>query len=302
MQSRRLWFVDTRTGEKTPRSRPVEVWGSTWSPDSRRLLTFGRDSLLRVWDTRSGRLVARRPHLTDSLPVAFTPDGARIYLPDGKGRLETLDTETLRRVHVVPFRTGVDSLLADPRDGSVVAIGIDGSALRVDPETGEVLAQAPSGTLSDDLPSAVFSPDGSVMAAADPADNMRLLDAETLTWVGPGSGAAWGPDRDYAPDGSQVAAVGPHGVSLWDGRTGAYQASLPLPAGTGVVSIAYREDSAGLVIAASDGRTWVADTRTSTWTDRACRIAGRNLTRDEWEQFFPSRPYRATCSQWPAAA
>jgi hypothetical protein len=34
--------------------------------------------------------------------------------------------------------------------------------------------------------------------------------------------------------------------------------------------------------------------------DRACRIAGRNLTRDEWEQYYPNRPYEVTCRQWPA--
>ncbi len=40
-------------------------------------------------------------------------------------------------------------------------------------------------------------------------------------------------------------------------------------------------------------------TRTSDWVDRAFRIAGRNLTRAEWDQFFPSRPYETTCDQWP---
>ena len=130
---------------------------------------------------------------------------------------------------------------------------------------------------------------------------MRLLDARSLTWVSPDSGAAWGYDRDYAPDGSQIASVRADRISLWDGHTGAYVASLPLPADARLVSIVYLEDSSGLVIAAADGRTWTADTRTDSWTDRACGIAGRNLTKAEWTQFFPSRPYHATCPQWPSA-
>ena len=68
------------------------------------------------------------------------------------------------------------------------------------------------------------------------------------------------------------------------------------------VSIAYLRDSSGLVIASPNGSTWTVDTRTDTWTDRACRMAGRNLTGDEWAQFFPSRPYRVTCPQWPTGA
>jgi WD40 repeat protein/DNA-binding SARP family transcriptional activator len=300
MQSRRLWFVDTRTGDETPRSRPLDVWGSRWSPDSRRFLTWGSDGMIEVWDAESGRQLARRPHLTDSLPVAFSPDGSRIYVPDGTGKLETLDTDTLRRVHAVTLDTGIGSLQTNPHDGSVLALKVDGSVLRVDPATGKIRAEAPPRTLSPERLNGVVSPDGSVMAIADATGTMRLMDAESLSWVGPDSGVGWGFDRDYAPDGSQIAAVRSDRISLWDGHTGAYVASLPLPPDADAVSIAYLEDSSGLVIAASSGRTWTADTRTGTWTDRACRIAGRNLTHDEWTRFFPSRVYRATCPQWPA--
>jgi WD40 repeat protein/DNA-binding SARP family transcriptional activator len=304
MQAHRLWFVDTRTGHETPRSSQVpDLWGTRWSPDSRRFLTWGPDGMIRVWDAESGRQLARRPHYTDSLPGAFAPDGTRIYLADGSGRLETLDTETLRRVHAaVPLGTGVRSLLAHPSDASVLALRIDGSVVRVAPSTGRILAEAPAGTLSAQAFDWVFSPDGSVIATADVTGNLRLMDAETLTWASPDSGVPWGADRDYAPDGSQIASVRTDRVSLWDGATGEYLASLPLPANSGYVSIAYLEDSSGLVIAASDGRTWTADTRTDTWTDRACAIAGRNLTEAEWEQFFPSSDYHVTCPEWPSGS
>jgi WD40 repeat protein len=214
--------------------------------------------------------------------------------------LETLDTDTLRRVQAVPFVTAIGSLQANPRDGSVLALRVDGSAVRVDPSNGSTHAEAPPGTLSPQVLNGVFSPDGSVLATAAAGGNMRLLDAESLHWVSPDSGAPWGFDRDFAPDGSQIAAVRPGRISLWDGHTGAYVASLPLPADSGSVSIAYLEDGSGLLIAASNGRTWLADTRTATWTDAACRAAGRNLTHGEWAQYFPSRPYDVTCPQWPA--
>jgi DNA-binding SARP family transcriptional activator/WD40 repeat protein len=301
MQAHRLWFVDTRTGRETPRSTELpDLWGARWSPDSRRFLTWSSDTI-RVWDAESGRQLARRPHYTDLLPVAFSPDGTRLYLPDGSGKLETLDPDTLRPVHrTVRLGTGIRSLLADPSDGSVLALRADGSVIRVAPSTGTILAEAPPGTLSAQAISWVFSPDGSDIATADVTGNMRLMDATSLTWASPDSGAPWGDDRDYAPDGSQIAAVNGDRISLWDGDTGAYAASLPLPANAGYVSIAYLADSSGLVVAAADGRTWTADTRTDTWTEHACSIAGRNLTQDEWTQFFPRRPYHATCPKWPA--
>jgi WD40 repeat protein len=36
------------------------------------------------------------------------------------------------------------------------------------------------------------------------------------------------------------------------------------------------------------------------WVRLACNIAGRNLTRSEWQQYLPDRPYHSTCPQWPA--
>jgi hypothetical protein len=35
------------------------------------------------------------------------------------------------------------------------------------------------------------------------------------------------------------------------------------------------------------------------WLSRACDIAGRNLTREEWNTYFAAQPYRKICAQWP---
>ena len=55
------------------------------------------------------------------------------------------------------------------------------------------------------------------------------------------------------------------------------------------------------MIASTDGRTWTADTRVDRWDDRACAIAGRNLSLAEWETYFPNAAYERTCRQWPSA-
>jgi hypothetical protein len=36
------------------------------------------------------------------------------------------------------------------------------------------------------------------------------------------------------------------------------------------------------------------------WLKIACTIAGRNLTRAEWQHYLPHRAYERTCSQYPA--
>ena len=137
-----------------------------------------------------------------------------------------------------------------------------GRHLRADArETSQLLARVFAG-LSDP------SPDAATAALLDLAERIRLLGVPVVVTDARG----------------RITAV----------------ANSPLPADAEDVSIAYLADSSGLVIAAADGRTWTADTRTGTWTERACTIAGRNLTQGEWTQFFPSRPYHATCPRWPA--
>jgi len=37
------------------------------------------------------------------------------------------------------------------------------------------------------------------------------------------------------------------------------------------------------------------------WSQQACEIAGRNLSIDEWDRFFPGAvPYVVQCDQFPA--
>ena len=33
------------------------------------------------------------------------------------------------------------------------------------------------------------------------------------------------------------------------------------------------------------------------WEDRACRIANRDLTEEEWQHYMGDLPYQATCSE-----
>ncbi len=302
---RRLWFVDSRTGRETARSRTDRtVWQHTWSPDSRWFLTVG-PGVLTLWDPDTGRKAGERRY-ADGVGVAatFSADGERIHVHDRVGDLETLDRATLRPAVDSVAVDDVRVLAPHPRDGTVLGLTGDGSIVRVDPDTGRVVASGPAGQLSPDdydtdEPLGALSPDGTLMAVRHPDGVIRLLDTDTLEWVGEESSIGWDGDISYAPDGSQFASVVADRIRIWDGRTGAYQAGIPLPDDATGATVAYLADSGGLLVSALDGRTWTVDTRLTVWVERACRIAGRNLTQEEWEQFFPGRPYEITCPRWP---
>lgn len=299
MSSGKLSFANTVTGRRT---RPIPAPDETfvWAPDAPRwLLSYGSDRVT-VWDASTGSVAARSAPFGEHPQAAFGPDAREVYVLDN-GSLHTLTRESLLPAHpAVPV--GADSTVVVPHalDGSVFVFDrYVGSLVRMNPRTGDVLATAPDGLLFDEDQGLVMSPDGTRMVVPGPGRRVRLLDVDKLELVGTDSKSQWDSSPAFAPDGSQFALAQEERIRLWDGRTGEYQASLPLPSRTGTVSIVYLPDSTGLVIASTDGRTWTVDTRRDAWVARACATAGRNLSQEEWEQFFPNLPYERTCPQWP---
>jgi len=43
------------------------------------------------------------------------------------------------------------------------------------------------------------------------------------------------------------------------------------------------------------GASVLWDLRPATWLDAACRMAGRDLTAEEWARYLPGRAQRAVC-------
>jgi WD40 repeat protein len=299
----RLWFVDNRTGRETARSSTDRtVWFHAWSPNSEWFLTVG-PGVLSLWDPSTGRLVDENSYAPGVGVVAtFSADGERIHVHDRFGNLESLDRASLRPAYDTINVGDVAALVPHPTDGTILGLRSDGSIIRVDPEGGRVLAT--ESTVLDyesgEYLGGAVSPDGSLIAVRPAQGGMRLLDTDTFEWVGEESPVEVGGNVSFAPDGSQFASVEAGWIRIWDGRSGAYQAGIPLPDPAADAEVSYLPDGSGLLVSALDGRTWTVDTRLTAWVARACRIAGRNLTQVEWKQFFPDRPYEVICPQWPA--
>ena len=67
-----------------------------WRPDGQRFATAGDDGFVRVWDWRTGELIAERHvapmHITG---LDYTGDGERLVVAERAGTTYAIDAETL---------------------------------------------------------------------------------------------------------------------------------------------------------------------------------------------------------------
>jgi WD40 repeat protein len=88
---------------------------------------------------------------------------------------------------------------------------------------------------------------------------------------------------------------------LWDVSTADPNASPTILRGhkRAVSAVAYSPDGGMLATGDEDAGVRLWPLAQPAMHDLACRAAGRNLSADEWQQYFGQEPYRQTCASLP---
>jgi hypothetical protein len=175
-----------------------------------------------------------------------------------------------------------------PRDGGA-------EVLLVDATTGDVRLEAPmeGGIVYE----AAADPRGRFIAVAMSDGTLRLIDSHDGHQLAPPLQAtdAEAFNVSVSPDGSYVSVSGwPPRLTVWDTRT-YRQVGLPLPVDIGAPDARARFGPDGHLVVVSGGVVRDFDIDPDHWLERACRQAGRNLTRDEFTEVLPGKPYSPAC-------
>jgi WD40 repeat protein len=267
-----------------------------WSHDGRLLAAAGDSRYTPVWDVATRKLVKvlGPANKGGAAGVNFSPDDKLVATAGGDGNMRVYDLRSGKLVvsqHVKGSLQDVDF----SSDGKRVAAAGLGGIIAI-----WNVAQKRLERLIHHGPSFLsirFSPDGKEIATGDFLGKVNFWDAATGREVRRPLGGQNGLvlSVTFNRSGTQLLTTSTDGnFRLWDiASERLVGAPLPgpdaggwgtfFPDGKEVIAVFY----SGMAVA------WNVDP--AAWKAQACRVAHRQLTRQEWHDFLPERPYGDVC-------
>jgi WD40 repeat protein len=272
-----------------------EVTALAFSPDGATLAAVSNHGVATVWEVSSRLLRYESFFAGRGGNIAFTPDGRTLATAGPGGGVAFWNMETGGSSgRIGGFSASTD--LAFSADGKLVAFAETGSGyLRAqvwDVAKRSRVAELSGGDEGDAL-AVALSPDGRIVALGGYGRAVRLWHVRSgklLHALDVGGAEA----LEFSRDGRILAVSSGDGGSLWDVVTG-IQIGPTLSAGGRTALMDLSSDGHHLLMTNAEGRGAVWDVDSQSWARRACALAHRTLTRDEWDRFLPGRPYEPAC-------
>jgi WD40 repeat protein/class 3 adenylate cyclase/tRNA A-37 threonylcarbamoyl transferase component Bud32 len=272
-------------------------------PNGRTLVTGGINRRVTFWDVATGRITRTLRFADPVWGVAASPDGTSLAVQtwaadSSENRIEVVQLATGKVVqsHTVPHGPNGVDFTHDGRE--LIALGCcwtgSGSALLVwDARTGRQLF-----SLGDDIDAEAFdvAPHSGLLGVGTAGGGFVLLDPRTGRRVAPPIQVAAGEisQASFSPDGGTVVvSSNDHTVSVWDLRSRSRLGNAFGPYAGTVPAVLFEPNGRLLINLLSNAIEWPTNVRT--WERFACQAAGRDLTRAEWHDLLPDRPYQQTC-------
>lgn len=270
-----LWDVNDDEALSMPlESHEDGVTALAFDASGQRLASGSRDTTIIIWDVSNPAAPQQIEHLTAHgggiYEIAFNPiDDQWLASGSADGTIILWSLETFRPEHQFAGHTSGVNTVAFNHDGTILASGSDDKTI--------ILWEVATGNRLCELVGheswvrrVRFSPDGQTLASTSGEQTLRLWDVKSCESLGP--------------------ALSGFGVG--------YQ--------TPIRGLAFADENT--LVSGNDNGTIVKwDLDLASWHQRACQVAARSLTWEEWQQYFSEQgqsitekqpeTYRRTCPE-----
>jgi WD40 repeat protein len=296
-------------GNRTTPSGPIrithgQILGGAFSPDGRLLALSVYPhqahnasqvgwSQLDLVGARAGRVIPTPVRIPGAVwSLAFSPNGRYLAAAADINMLYVVDMQSRRIVERLAVVDHPRQEAWSP-DSRRIAVGswLGGGIAVYDLSRRSRLWSEPEW---DGL---AWSPDGTTVATGDASGVTTLWRAAD----GRRAGVRW-PDHTltshltYSPDGSILASAGFEGAVVLRDVASGEQLGPPLVASYNQQTFVWFDSPRQLVVASADNGLWRWNIDVRSMISTACRIAGRNLTTQEWAALRTGRQYVRACA------
>ena len=298
-------LVDLKTGRtvhRFPARNGQFAAALAFSSDGRRLVTGGESGKVTIWDTGSYAPVRRLRFGAPVFATAISPDGRSLaaihQAQDARdATVEVRDLESGARRFTRTLRGGAGDMQFSRDSRALFASGCCRGGSTVASWDARTGARRFERTQDDHMTAIALTPDSSTLLVGDEDGAVALWDSRTGRPLGAAKTVTSTTVTQVAasPDGTMFA-VGDWGghATLWDLRSRKrVGADFPVTAGA-IPAVTFAPG--GRLVITENGSATAWPTDRSTLQRFACRVAGRDMTRDEWKDLLPNRPYRRVCS------
>jgi WD40 repeat protein len=274
--------------------------GLAFLPDGR-LATGGIAGSVTIWDLARHRSVRRLHYSEPVWSTAVSPDGTLLAVTrqaEGSrdAHVEVRDLASGRALYTRRIRFGLGELYFSHDGRELVSLGCCNRGSTVagwDARSGAARFER---TAPEQTTTFALSPDPDVLAVGTADGRVALWDARNGKQRGAATKVAAGAITQlaFSPDGRQFAAASDDAsATLWNVRSRKRFGDV-FPVDPGVTpAVAFEPSGRLLNIGLGSAVEWPIDG--PTLQRFACQIAGRGLTRAEWRDLLPSRPYQPVC-------
>jgi WD40 repeat protein len=304
-----LWDANSLTPSGAPllETGVGDVSALAFSPNGRTLAAVTQEATtygeVTLWDVESRSLRWGPIELPGiGLGVSFSADGTTVATA-GYGGVHLWDVATGDALNIGDTEHS-RAVAFSPTEPLVAFLAQDFGAERAeiwDAARRERIArlQIEPGEQKEELDAwaIAFSPDGRMLATSV-GERTRLWDVRTGELVreieqNVGFEVL---TLEFSPDGEILAMSGDEPfASLWDVASGTPIGTRLTAAGRNTM-LDLSPDGHRLLMTTGNGQGVVWNIDPASWAQRACALANRTLTREEWERFLRGRPYEPACA------